>query len=64
MAMTEAETRAKLIDKKLHLAGWNVTDKSQVKTELDIDLAQAGIPVVRESDNPYAGHRFSDYERQ
>lgn len=61
MAMTEAETRAKLIDKKLHLAGWNVSNKSQVIQELDIDLAQAGIPVVRESKNPYAGHRFSDY---
>ena len=24
-------------------------------------MAQAGFPVVRESDNPYAGHRFSDY---
>lgn len=59
MSMTEAETRQQLIDENLRLAGWNVNDTSQVRQELDIDLAQAGI--IRESSNGYTGHRFSDY---
>ena len=36
--MTEAETRKKLIDAKLHSAGWDVNDLAQVSKELDISV--------------------------
>ena len=59
--MTEAETRRKLIDASLHLAGWNVRDNSQVIQELDIHLADAGMPVPQDPANPHTGHQFADY---
>ena len=59
MTLTEAQTRAKMIDVKLALAGWNVKDKSQVTEELDIDLTSTGIEV--DPDNKYSGHQFADY---
>jgi type I restriction enzyme R subunit len=61
MTLTEAETRAKLIDEKLRLAGWNVRDTSQVIQELDIDLSEAGALKVAELETPYSGHQFADY---
>ena len=54
-----AETRAKLIDAKLRLAGWNVRDPSQVIQELDIDLSEAGTQKVAEPKTPYSGHQFA-----
>ena len=61
MDLTEAETRIRLIDASLRLAGWDVDDSSQVIQELDIDLGEAGLPRVAEPTSPYAGHRFADY---
>lgn len=60
---TEAETRTQLIDRKLALAGWNVSDPTQVIPEFEIVLADAGILVAADSavDNPYAGKQFADY---
>ena len=56
MTFTEAETRAKIIDEKLRLAGWNVRDPSQVIQELEIDLSEAGVPRVAEPKTPYKVH--------
>ena len=61
MTFTEAETRRRLIDEKLRLAGWNVNDPSQVIQELDIDLSEAGTQKVAEPKTPYSGHQFADY---
>jgi type I site-specific restriction endonuclease len=41
--LNEVETRRRLIDARLRLAGWEVDDPSQVSQELDIDLARAGL---------------------
>jgi type I restriction enzyme R subunit len=41
MSKTEAQTRKELIDVKLHEAGWNVTDRTQVIEEFDIVV---GLP--------------------
>jgi len=60
-SLTEAETRRKIIDERLRLAGWNVADPSQVTQELDIDLTAAGVPKVSEAITPYGGHQFADY---
>ena len=38
MSMNEAETRQQIIDQKLKLAGWDVSDPSLVIQELDIVL--------------------------
>jgi type I restriction enzyme R subunit len=59
--MDEAETRRKIIDTNLLLAGWNVLDPSLVIQELDIYLAEAGIPVSSDPPDPYKGHQFADY---
>jgi len=61
MTFTEAETRRKLIDEKLRLAGWNVRDPSQVIQELDIDLSEPGTQKVAEPKSSYSGHQFADY---
>ena len=60
MALNEAQTRRQIIDTKLALAGWNVSDPSQVTEELDIDLSQAGHK-VDEPTSKYSGHQFADY---
>jgi type I restriction enzyme R subunit len=52
--MNEAQTRQQIIDAHLRLAGWNLTDPSQVIQELDIYLADAGLPVT-----PYRGSGLS-----
>ena len=52
----ERQTRKEVIDIRLKKAGWNVSDKTQVLEEFDIQLN-----VVEEPTTPYAGHQFSDY---
>jgi type I restriction enzyme R subunit len=59
MHETEIQTRKEIIDKNLHLAGWNVDDPSQVIKELDIYLTQDVQP--DKSSSPFSGHHFSDY---
>jgi len=61
MDMNEAETRQQIIDRKLKLAGWNVSDPSQVIQELDIVLKHSNAAVAEPEPSPYSGHRFADY---
>jgi len=60
MDLTEAQTRARLIDTRLALAGWNLRDRSQVIEELEIHLRD-----IRSRERPLASEfedsRFSDY---
>ena len=59
MDLTEAQTRAQLIDKRLELAGWNIKDHSQVVEELEIHLAdRVASPGVTYGEGD---SRFSDY---
>jgi len=59
--LNESETRQQIIDQKLKLAGWNVSDPSQVIQELDIVLKNHTSSVAEPDPSPYAGHRFADY---
>ena len=59
--MDEAETRRRLIDERLRIAGWDPDDPSQVTQELDIDLTGGATPRTGEGGTPYAGHQFADY---
>lgn len=59
--MDEAETRRRLIDEQLRLAGWDPDDPAEVGQELDIELGGSGASLARDGDGPYAGHRFADY---
>ncbi len=59
--MDEAETRRRLIDERLRIAGWDPDDPSQVTQELDIDLTGGATPRTGEGSAPYAGHQFADY---
>jgi type I site-specific restriction endonuclease len=56
---SEAQTRKEFIDTKLHLAGWDVNDLTQVSQEFDISVPLADG--VFEPHTPYQGHQFSDY---
>jgi type I restriction enzyme R subunit len=57
--LDEQLTRKEIIDIKLKAAGWNVSDRSQVVEEYDI---QIGLPVgVQEPRTPYQGHQYCDY---
>ena len=38
MSGNEAKTRKDIIDKRLQVAGWNVSDHTQVVEEFDIDV--------------------------
>jgi type I restriction enzyme R subunit len=59
MAITEAQTRAELIDAQLGASGWNVKDPTQVVEEFDI---LTSLPDgVAEPRTKYEGHQFSDY---
>lgn len=59
MAITEAQTRAELIDTQLCASGWNVKDPTQVVEEFDI---LTSLPDgVAEPRTKYEGHQFSDY---
>jgi len=44
MMQNERHTRKAIIDKRLHSAGWNVADLTQVIEELDIEV---GLPEGR-----------------
>ena len=56
---TENQTRKQIIDKKLQLAGWDISDCTQVVEEFDI---QVDLPErVEEAVSPFQGHQFSDY---
>lgn len=56
---TEAETRKELIDRKLQIAGWDVTNRSQVVPEYEIEVP---LPDgVSEPRTPYEGYQYSDY---
>jgi len=59
--MDEADTRRRLIDDRLRLAGWEPDDPAHVAQELDIDLTGGAVPRTGEARGPYAGHQFADY---
>ncbi len=64
MDLNETQTRRRIIDKQLALAGWNVDDPAHVVQELDIDLTgdrPGGHSVVAAGKDPYTGHQFVDY---
>jgi len=61
MELSETDTRQQIIDQKLKLAGWDVSDPSQVIQELDIVLKNSSPVVFEPAPSPYAGHRFADY---
>lgn len=62
MTQSEAQTRQKVIDKRLLQAGWDVKKPLQVAEELDIWV---GLPDgVAEPQTPYQGHLFADYLRR
>ncbi|MHC1778937.1 MAG: DEAD/DEAH box helicase family protein [Bacteroidales bacterium] len=52
----EKLTRKEIIDNRLKQADWDVTDRTQVIEEFDIQLT-----VVKEPTTPYSGHQYSDY---
>jgi type I restriction enzyme R subunit len=55
----EKQTRKQIIDSRLHQAGWNINDTTQVVEEFDI---QVQLPDgVSEPRTIYEGHQFSDY---
>ncbi len=58
--MNEAQTRQQIIDGRLLKAGWDVSNPSQVTSELDIWV---GIPdELRDAPlTEYSGHQFADY---
>jgi len=57
--MDEAETRQRLIDKKLLQSGWNVKDPSLVTVELPIERGQRDR--IKEPGSVYRSHLFTDY---
>lgn len=55
----EAQTRKEIIDLRLKQAGWNVSDRTQVIEEFDIEV---DLPEgVHEPITKYQGHQYSDY---
>ena len=54
----EKDTR-KLIDDRLHNAGWNTSDLTQVVKEFDILLSPSNH--LSEPVPAYSAHQFSDY---
>ena len=59
MTKSEAQTRKEIIDKRLKLAGWDVSNPMHITQELDIWV---GLPQgVREPETPYQGHLFAAY---
>lgn len=59
MTGSEKQTRTKLIDKQLLLAGWNIEDPTSVIQEYDIitELPDGDAELC----SKYKGHQFSDY---
>ena len=60
MTRNEAQTRKEIIDTRLKISGWDVSNPSLVTQELDI---WCGLPphVVSDLQSPYQGHLFVDY---
>jgi len=59
---SESDTRQQLIDRDLRLAGWDLSDPTQVTEELDIDLTAPTRQLRSPRDpHPYRGHQFADY---
>ena len=58
---SEAQTRQEIIDKRLALAGWDLSDPTQVTEELDIDLTKGSPKAVSDRRSRYSGHQFVDY---
>lgn len=57
--MRESDTRKQIIDRRLREAGWNISDKSQVIEEYDIEVGlREG---VEEPTSQYSGHQYCDY---
>ena len=48
MRMTEAETRASLVDKRLLASGWDVSDHTKVVEEFTLN----GNPSVKDASSP------------
>jgi len=57
MGMTEAETRASLIDSRLLTSGWDVSDHTKVVEEYTL----SGTSTVKDASSPYTNTQFSDY---
>ena len=55
--MTEAETRASLIDSRLLTSGWDVSDHTKVVEEYKL----SGTSTVKDASSPYTNTQFSDY---
>ena len=55
--MTEAQTRASLIDKRLLASGWDVHDHTKVVEE----FALQGGALITDASSPYKSTQFSDY---
>jgi len=55
--MTEAETRASLVDKRLLASGWDVTDHTKVVEEFTLN----GTSTVKDVSSLYNSTQFSDY---
>ncbi len=59
MDITEAKTRQDIIDQRLLKAGWDVSNPSQVTSELDIWV---GLPEgVTEPEHEHQGFQYADY---
>jgi type I restriction enzyme, R subunit len=62
---TESDTRKEIIDARLQLAGWNVSDRTQVVEEFIVTLVDDGKGTakldLRESPAIYGTREFSDY---
>jgi len=59
MAITEADTRQIIIDKKLAEAGWNVNDQTQVNTEYHIIIKC--YEELTDSESGSNDHQYADY---
>ena len=55
---TEKQTRKQIIDQRLLIAGWNVSDRSQVTEEFTIVLDKNAL---HDDGIQNAGNQFSDY---
>lgn len=59
MTMNEAKTRQEIIDQRLLKTGWDVSNPSQVTSELDIWV---GLPEgVEEPEHEHQGFQYADY---
>jgi type I restriction enzyme, R subunit len=63
--LTESATRKEIIDARLQLAGWNVSDRTQVVEEFIVTLVDDGDGAtkldLRENSDDYGVREFSDY---